>query len=507
MPDAAPPKRPNNRKPDGRRPLRGDSPRSNKPHGDHKGRGGKFARSKTPLTKEEESAARRAALDPSALPEGLGARVASLDLMAMVDDGHTLDDALALCRSFNALEGPDRGFARALVGTMLRRRGSLDALIEPYLKRPFPKRARRAMHILRCAGAQSLFLETPPHAAVSTAVELAKLYRETEALAGVVNAVARKLAEKGPQALAKLPDRTDTAGWLWRSWERAYGPAAARIFARVHRATPPLDLTLKTPDNANDLAEKLAAAELSATVVGAGSVRLTAEAAAGRPVEQLPGFAEGDWWVQDAAATIPAQLLGDVAGKNVVDLCAAPGGKTMQLAAAGGNVVAVDKAAGRLRRLQDNLDRTGLSAEVRQADASEWRPDAPADAVLLDAPCTATGVIRRRPDVMWSKTADDVAALAPLQARLLDNARAIVRPGGLLVYCTCSLQPEEGERQAEAFLERHSDMEIIPVKKGELGALGAAATKTGFFRATPALLTETGGIDGFFAARFRRGGA
>ncbi|MBI1393248.1 MAG: MFS transporter [Alphaproteobacteria bacterium] len=422
------------------------------------------------------------------------ARAAAVDLLFMTERDLTLEEALSASRAFAQLEGADRAFARAIASTTLRRRGSIDAIIGDHLDRPFPKRARRAMLILRSAAAQMLFLDTAPHAAASTAVALAQAYRETASLAGVINAICRRIAETGKSRLAALPARVDTAGWLWRSWERAYGPAGARRIADAHsKSPPPLDLTVKDPGRLIEFIERT-----GGVAIGAGSIRLFHEP----NVPDLPGYANGDWWVQDAAAALPVKLFGDVNGLAALDMCAAPGGKTLQLAAGGARVVALDQSGPRLKRLADNLARTKLEAETLKEDARTYAPAAPFDRVLLDAPCTATGTIRRHPDVMWSKSPDSLAALAALQSKLIDRAVNLTSPGGIFVYCVCSLQPEEGEAQAAAALSRHPNLTLRPVEPGMLGDLSSAATKDGWLRTSPAMLPENGGCDGFFAAAF-----
>lgn len=426
---------------------------------------------------------------------GLASRRAALDVLTLIRAGASLDEALAKCRSFEELEGSDRAFARALVSAVLRRQGSLDALIGDYIDKPLPKRAARAVDMLRLAAAQSALFDTPDHAAVSTAVALAQSFQETQGYAGLVNAVARKIAAGGKAALEKLPIRSDTPGWMWRAWERAYGPAAARAMAAAHRAEPPLDLTPRDGAEAEALA-----ASLGATLLPTGSLRLSGAA----DVSALPGFSEGKWWVQDAAAALPARLLGDVAGKRVFDLCAAPGGKTMQLAAAGASVVAVDIAGLRLKTVLENLQRTALKAETVKADALDWSPETKAQAILLDAPCSATGTIRRHPDILWAKKEESVAELAALQARMIDKAADLLESGGVLVYAVCSLQPEEGEAQIEAALARHAGLSREPVGAGEIGGLDEALTKRGDLRTLPSHWPELGGMDGFFAARLRK---
>ena len=444
--------------------------------------------------------------------KGLAPRRAALDILERVRDGAALDDALALTRSFAELEGPDRGFARALASTVLRRRGTLDHALGAYIDRPLPKRAMRAMDILRLAAAQSLLMETPAHAAVATAVDLAGERKEIAGYAKLINAVARKVAKAGPAAIADLPARTDTPGWLWRAWERRYGPARARAIAEAHRREAPLDLTLKDPAGAGALAVLLHADHPEAAPLPFGGLRLNPV----RSVAALPGFEEGLWWVQDAAASLPAKLLGDVAGKRVFDLCAAPGGKTLQLAAGGAQVVAIDKSGDRLKRLSENLQRTNLQATTVKEDVLRWSSKDKADAILLDAPCTATGTIRRHPDIPWSKDETDLAALTALQAQMIDHAVSLLKPGGTLVYCVCSLQPEEGEAQAKAALARHGALSRLAVEAAEIGGFAKAINRDGDLRTLPSMLpaggstregsaggaAAGGGMDGFFAARF-----
>lgn len=426
---------------------------------------------------------------------GLPARRAALDILTLVRGGKPLDVALEDCRSFAALEGPDRGFARALATTVLRRQGSLDALIEPFIEKPLPKRAEKVTDILRLAAAQTAILDVPDHAAVDTSVALCRAFQEAAGYTRFVNAVGRKIAKGGKAALAKLPPRADTPGWLWRRWERAYGPQGARALAEAHRKEPPLDLTVKPGIDAPALANAL-----GGTLTPTGSVRLFHAGA----VTSLQGFAEGDWWVQDAAAALPARLLGDVSAKTVFDWCAAPGGKTMQLAAAGARVLAIDSAGPRLKITAENLQRTKLSAETIKADILTWTPPLLADAILLDAPCTATGTIRRHPDILWSKREEEIDALAAIQAKMIDRSVAALKPGGVLVYATCSLQPEEGERQIDAALARHGDMARMPLTRDDVPGLPEAITSAGDLRTLPSMRAETGGMDGFFAARLVR---
>lgn len=426
---------------------------------------------------------------------GLAARIAALDLLERVRGGEPLDVALADCGSFSELEGPDRGFARALAANALRRRGALDEVIGRFLDRPFPPRAMAVQDILRLVGVQLLILGTPAHAAVDTAVSIARRKKETAGYAKLINAVARKIGARGPELFASQPERIDTPGWLWRSWERAYGPATARKIALAHRREAPLDITLKAGEDADMWAERLEAKRLPT-----GSLRRDGASEFGG----LPGFADGAWWVQDAAASLPARLLGDIAGKQVFDLCAAPGGKTMQLASAGAEVTAVEISAPRLQRLTRNLERTGLNARLVVEDAIRWKPETQADAVLLDAPCTATGTIRRHPDALILKAEADVETLVRLQAKFLDAAADMVKPGGVLVYCVCSLQKEEAEPQIEAFLARRPGFARKPVSPEEIGGADACITRAGDLRTFPFHFDALGGMDGFYAARLER---
>jgi len=399
-----------------------------------------------------------------------------------------LDGALAVHPGFMRLTPRDRAFARLLAVTVLRRLGEIDAALKTLLNRPIQPAAARAMNALRLGAAQRLFLDTPPHAAVDTTVRL--LDSRLAGFKGLANAVLRKVTQ--------VPDgidaaRVNTPDWLWRSWAAAYGETTAAAIAAAHMTEPPLDISV-----ANHAEEW--AAKLEATVLPTGSLR--------RPVggdpSALPGFAEGGWWVQDAAAALPARLLGDVASRRVIDLCAAPGGKSAQLAAAGGKVTALDRSAVRLARLAENMARLGLTVEIVEADAATWRPDAPADAVLLDAPCTATGTIRRHPDIARIKRQRDVATVAAVQDRLLRAAVEMTAPGGRLVYATCSLQPEEGPDRIAALLDGGAPVRLDPVSATELPGLSDAIGPDGTVRTLPCHWRERGGIDGFYIARLER---
>ena len=440
---------------------------------------------------------------PLSTMPGVEARRAVLEILDRVNEGATLDDAIARTRPFEHLEGPDRGFARLLATVTLRRRGAIDHLLGTWLDRPLPKKSARVMDILRIAAAQLLILETPAHAAVATSVELANERGETAGYASLINAISRKISAAGVEAFQKIPARTDTPSWMWRAWERSYGPHGAKAIAEAHRGTPPLDLTFKPSENLEDWAARLTEAGQETALLSPATLRLAKVS----DVKALPGFEDGAWWVQDLAASLPVRLLGDVAGKSVFDLCAAPGGKTLQLASAGAKVTAVDKSSARMERVSENLLRTKLTATIVEDDALRFKPQEKADMILLDAPCTATGTIRRHPDIPWSKGETALAALADLQGKMIDHAlRNLLKSGGLLVYCVCSLQREEGEAQAKAALARHENLERITITADEIGGYEKAVTRDGDLRTLPSMLGEKGGMDGFFAARFRWNG-
>lgn len=424
------------------------------------------------------------------------ARSVAIDLVgAVLRRKRPLDDAIEDNVDMAALPTRDRAFARLLVATVLRRLGQIDALIAHCLNTPLPPRAAVVHDMLRLGIAQLLFLRTPAHAAVATTVDLAEA-RGFISHKGLVNAVLRRLSQEGP-GLVQLQDaaRLNAPDWLWQSWTRAYGEDGCRAIATAHLKEAPLDLTVRgDPQGWGGL--------LEASVLPTGTLRRVA----GGAITALPGYADGAWWVQDAAAAIPARLLGDISGKRVIDLCAAPGGKTSQLAAAGAIVTAIDRSQRRLDRLISNLHRLDFSVEAIVADAAIWQPRAKAAGVLLDAPCTATGAIRRHPDVPHLKSPDDVARLAVVQERLLAAAGEMVAPGGTLVYCTCSLEPEEGPQQVARFLDRNPSFRRAPVQPSEVGGLTGFLTSQGDLRTLPSHLAEVDGIDGFYAARLVRQG-
>jgi 16S rRNA (cytosine967-C5)-methyltransferase len=425
----------------------------------------------------------------------LAARALSEVLLRRRPFDQTLDPDTGLA-GLRELDERDRALVRMLAAKTLRRLGTLRALLAELLAHGLPKEAPQAEILLLLGAAQILFLDVKDHAAVDLSVELANRDRATRRYAGLVNAVLRRVACEGRARIGKFEPGLDTPAWLLRSWVETYGKETALAIAEAHKQEPALDLSVKT--DASAWAEKL-----GGLLLPTGSVRL---AQAG-PVAALPGYDEGAWWVQDAAASLPAKLLGDVKGKKVADLCAAPGGKTAQLLAAGANVTAVDRSAPRLQRFRQNLARLGFACETVEADAAVWT-GGPFDAVLLDAPCTATGTIRRNPDLPWQRAPADLARLSALQARIFNNAVKLLKPNGVLVYAVCSLEPEEGERQVDAFLARNTNVRRVPVAAAEVGGVGDFVSRNGDLRTLPCRLPNQdgrlAGCDGFYAARLKR---
>lgn len=411
---------------------------------------------------------------------GLAARRTALRMLdACLRTGQPLDQAASAMAK--GLEPSDRALAIAIAQEVLRWLPDLDLLIDSQTRLPLADDAKARM-VLRMALAQMLRLGTPPHAAIATALPL---------------------LDKGPRRLVH-----GVLGSLWRlqptlpeapglthpvadRWKAAWGAPMVEA-VRVALAEPPLlDLTLADPLQTAKWIE-----ELEGTSLAPGHVRL----ARGSAIEMLPGYADGAWWVQDLAASLPARLLGPGNRRTVADLCAAPGGKTMQLASQGWDVTALDKSAKRMERLAANLERTGLVAKACIGDVLSWEPAAPFDAVLLDAPCSATGTFRRHPDVLHRIGPQQIAELAELQAAMLDKAAAMVKPGGMLVYATCSLEREEGEQQADAFLARYGNFGKAAIDPALLPA--GIAPQDGYIRTLPGMLADAGGLDGFFIAGF-----
>ena len=432
---------------------------------------------------------------PDDVPGFAVRRIAADILDGVLRQLRPLDEMLDTTADLATLEERDRALARAIVAVVLRRLGTLRHLLGVFLDRGPPPQAPRVETALLIGAAQILFLEVPDHAAVDLAVRLAQADRHAAHYAGLVNAVLRRVTREGAARLAALDAAVlDTPDWLLARWTETYGGPTAHAIAAANGREPALDLTVKSDAEAW-------AAKLNGRVLPTGSVRTIAHGS----VTALPGFAEGAWWVQDAAAALPARLIGDVRGRRIADLCAAPGGKTAQLAAAGASVIAVDRAPARLKRLKENLERLSLTAELVCADATEWTAEQKFEAVLLDAPCSSTGTIRRHPDVPWLKSAADITQLAGLQRRLIARAVALTKPGGTLIYCTCSLEPEENENIVAAFLAHEPSVRRAPIAAAEVFGHDEFISKDGDLRTLPCHLPDAdsrlGGLDGFYAAR------
>ncbi len=421
-------------------------------------------------------------------------RIAALNaVIAVFTKATALDGALANDRSLQALEPRDRAFARAIASASVRRVGAVQAALDALIDRPLPDKAVRARMALLCGAAERLVLDGAAHAAVDSWVSIMDSHGDTERYKNLANAVLRRVASgKAREAYEGADPRVDLPGWLADRWTASYGETIAKAMASARAVPPTLDLTLKPGVDASALADSI-----GGEVLPLQTVRRRETGA----VEGLPGFEAGDWWVQDFAAALPARLLNAQSNERVADLCAAPGGKTLQLAATGAQVTAVEASPKRMKKVAANLERTGLTAELVTADIAAWQPEAPFDAILLDAPCTATGTLRRRPDAAWAKQDGDIANLSEIQARLFDAAFAMLKTGGRLVYCTCSLEPEEGEAQLSAFLARTPGARLDPVQPDELPELAEALNEGGAVRTRPDMWSERGGMDGFFMAR------
>jgi 16S rRNA (cytosine967-C5)-methyltransferase len=437
---------------------------------------------------------------PTEVP-GLAARRITADILDGVLHKHrTLDEQLdgaAAHPGLKTLADRDRALMRRLVATILRRLGTLGHVLSRLLDRGIPTDAPRAQSALLIGAAQILWMDVPDHAAVDLSVRLVQSDRRAAKYAGLVNAVLRRCAREGQPLIDEVRAETlDIPAWLMARWTAHYGESNAKAIAAAISYEPSLDLTVKS-----DAAQW--ATRLHGETLSTGTVRTLLQGS----VTMLPGFSEGRWWVQDAAAAMPAQLFGDVAGRRIVDLCAAPGGKTAQLAHAGADVIAIDRSPNRVARLRENLGRLSLNARALVADATEWQDDSSDgfDGVLVDAPCSATGTIRRHPDVAWLKQESDVAALTALQKRLLQKAVALLKPGGTLVYCTCSLEPEEGEHAVNTLLAAESGMRRAPIDASDVAGLTDILTPDGDLRTLPCHLPHDdprlGGLDGFYAAR------
>jgi 16S rRNA (cytosine967-C5)-methyltransferase len=435
---------------------------------------------------------------PNAIPDkpGFAARMAASKLLAAVIDQKTSMDGMLDedhgNPAYRALNPADRALVKAILHAALRHLAWIEAIFASYVDNPLPEGARNLRHILTVAAAQILFLNVPDHSAVDLAVEEASRDPRSRRFASLVNALLRRLSREKDTVLDGVRGRVSLfPDWFRKRLEKAYGSVETAEIERYFLEPAAIDITVKS-----DPAEW--AKKLDGVILPTGSVRLAKFEGA---IPTLPGFDDGQWWVQDAAAAIPVRLFGSISGKRAIDLCAAPGGKTAQMALQGAHVTALDQSASRLKRLKTNLARLGLDVDVAQAKLEEYKPDFLFDAVLLDAPCSSTGTIRRHPDVIWTKGLADIEKLAIVQYRLLRASFELVAPGGLLVFSNCSLDQMEGENLAARFLKDQPKAELVPIRASDWPGLEKAVTEAGYFRTTPA---TGGGMDGFFAAVFRR---
>jgi 16S rRNA (cytosine967-C5)-methyltransferase len=439
---------------------------------------------------------------PAPAPPGMAARVAAARAVGeALTLSRPLEERLAadLTMQRGGLDPRDRALARSIATVALRRLGTIRKALARRLEKGLPRRGGALEWTLIVAAAQILFLDAPDHAAVDLAVKATRADPASAPFAALANAVLRAIARDRDAILTDSdPLDDDTPAWLAQRWRSTYGESVARAIATAHRAEPTLDLSVKS--DASGWAERL-----GGVVLPTGSVRLDTH----KPVAELEGYGDGEWWVQDAAAALPARLLRPQPGMRVVDLCAAPGGKAAELAAMGVDLTAVDRSAERLKLLAANFERLRLRTNVVVADALSFDA-APFDAVLLDAPCSATGTIRRHPDVAWIKRQGDLAPLVKLQADLLNRAIALAKPGGVIVYCVCSLEPEEGEAHITAVLRRNPDVRRQAITPDEVGCLTESVTPSGDLRTLPCHLwgdnPRRSGLDGFFAARLVKAG-
>ena len=415
---------------------------------------------------------------------------AMLALVHTLDNGQPLDGFWQKEPAFEALTPPDRAFTQHMVKTTLRHLGQIDAILQQFIDKPLKKHGLRVQHIMRLAVAQLLWLQTPPHAAVHSAVDLVKKLKLT-IYSGLVNAVLKKIVLQGADLMQKQPAATlNTPAWLWQSLVKAYGRKNAEGITLAHAQEPPVDITVKS--NSSHWANAL-----GGMVLPNGSVRLQHAGV----ITQLEGFEQGEWWVQDVSASLPVTLFSSLKDKRVLDMCAAPGGKTAQLIMAGAEVIALDASPARLHTLKGNLQRLQLKAECIAIDALVYKTNKLFDAILLDAPCSATGILRRHPDVAWNRKKEEIERLAATQAELLNHAIGLLKPGGELIYCVCSLQPEEGEKQIERLILENNNINII---KSSLSFLPDSAYSSGI-RILPHYLMAQGGMDGFFMCLIRKG--
>ena len=460
---------------------------------------------------------------------GMGARAAAHQALSeTLRRKRPLDAVLEQAISARGLAERDGGFARAIANETMRRFGQLDDLVRQFVPHaPQPHRAGASLEILLAGACELLFLGVPAHAAVDGANRLAASDSKAVHFKPLINAALRRIAREGP-SLARDQDacRLNTPDWLWTRWCEAYGEETVRAFVKFHAVPPPLDITftrrteLSSPGRGGGAAEGGVGQSANRRPLGPSGHSPPKRGQKGLPpvelpggmfrvenagsVTLLPGFAEGEFWVQDFAATLPVRLFGDLRGRRVIDLCAAPGGKTAQLVWAGAEVAAVDRDNDRVTRLRDNLARLHFDVAIACSDVRDFVPDMPAECVLLDAPCSSTGTIRRHPELPWIKSAADVVTSAEAASALLDAAAGMVAPSGTLVFAVCSLEVEEGPEQVGHFLRRHADFRRQRVEPSEIFGLRDCINAEGDLRSLPCHLAEEGGMDGFYAARLTR---
>ena len=430
---------------------------------------------------------------------GYAARAAASKILAAVVDRKTPLDGMIDTEhgnpAYRALGPADRALTRALVLTTLRHKPMIDQAIVSLLDRPLPGGARALSHVLAIAAAQILYLDVPDHSAVDIAVEQANADPRNKRFSGLVNAVLRGMTRRKAKILDELEGVNPIPDWFAERLTAVYGANTAHAIGRAQLQPPTIDISVKSDPEGW-------AARLGGTVLSTGTIRLDAPSGA---VSDMDGFAEGEWWVQDAAAAIPATLFGDLTGQRVIDLCAAPGGKTAQLIMQGGQVTALERSKSRLRRLEQNLARLQLSAETIAADMMEYQPEVPFDAALLDAPCSSTGTARRHPDVFWTKDFSDIEKLAEVQYAMARRALDLVRPGGIVIFSNCSLDPLEGETVVERLLADGAPAERAAFPAGRPDTLAPFFDANGAIRTTPAAqLDGKTGLDGFYAVALQR---
>lgn len=434
---------------------------------------------------------------------GLESRKCAIDILdKILIKRLDLDRALNDNDTLPTLSVRDRGFVRHLVASTLRHLGQIDDLIMHNLDDPKRISQPRFFHLLRIGVTQLLILKTPPHAAVNGSVTLADENPSLRKYKGVINGVLRHIAREH-EALSPHTIDLNTPDYLRRAWLDDYGQDVALKIAKSHLSEASLDISFKNDTARTDFIQALDP-ELHYTDMPNGQLRLID---AGN-VTHLPFFDAGTWWVQDLAANLPVHFLGDISGKNILDLCAAPGGKTAQIASkiGDGTVTALDRSPARFKRFDDNMERLGFDGSVEKiiADATQFHPKEKFDAILLDAPCSATGTIRRHPDLPYLKSEKDIQNLTNLQKRILSAAGDMLKIGGTLIYCTCSLQKSEGEDQVAWFLDEHKNFERVPLTASDVFGFDALINEQGDMRALPFHLTDQNGLDGFFATRLKR---